>query len=228
MTEEEWLVGTEPKAMLELLVAKVSDRKLRLFACACCRRIWSLILDERWRTAVKFAEDYADQRCSRERLQVEWDAEGMTAVGHAVDGATAMDAGWGAGWTARNVVEAIVSDDRHSLMPKNFGDMTAWLAFTHERKRSIEHAERTIQTTLLRDIVGNPFRPLNFDPSWQTLSAVRLAQSIYDERAFDKMPELADALERAGCHDEAILGHCREPGEHVRGCWVVDLVLGKE
>ena len=79
-----------------------------------------------------------------------------------------------------------------------------------------------------RDIFGNPFRPITFDPSWRTLIAVRLAQTIYDERSFNKMPELGDALERAGCRDEAILNHCREHGEHVRGCWVVDMVLGKE
>jgi hypothetical protein len=83
-------------------------------------------------------------------------------------------------------------------------------------------------SVIIRDIFGNPFRPITFDPSWRTLSAVRLAQTIYDERAFDKMPELGDAFERAGCRDEAILNHCREPGEHVRGCWVVDMVLGKE
>jgi hypothetical protein len=56
----------------------------------------------------------------------------------------------------------------------------------------------------------------------------RLARGIYDDRAFDRLPILADALEDAGCHDTAILDHCRQPGPHVRGCWVVDLLLGKE
>ena len=92
----------------------------------------------------------------------------------------------------------------------------------------IDPSERQPHSVIIRDIFGNPFRAVTFDPTWRTLSVVRLAQTIYDERAFDKMPELADALERAGCRDEAILNHCREPGEHVRGCWVVDLVLGKE
>ena len=96
------------------------------------------------------------------------------------------------------------------------------------RKESSEQSEHKIQATRLRDIFGDPFRPATFDPSWRTLNVIGLANSIYDERAFDKMPELGDALERAGCRDEAILNHCREPSEHVRGCWVVDLVLGKE
>jgi hypothetical protein len=88
--------------------------------------------------------------------------------------------------------------------------------------------EAAAQSAILRDIFGNPFSPIAFDPCWRTLSVVRLAQTMYDSRTFDKMPELADALERAGCRSEPVLGHCREPGEHVRGCWVVDLVLGKE
>ena len=84
---------------------------------------------------------------------------------------------------------------------------------------------------LLRDVFGNPFRPPPvIDPSWfaSNDSAIRkMAQSIYDARAFDRLPLLADALEDAGCTDADILSHCRTPGEHVRGCWVVDLLLGK-
>jgi hypothetical protein len=80
---------------------------------------------------------------------------------------------------------------------------------------------------LIRDIVGNPFRPVAVDPVWLTDSAVGLAQAIYDDRAFDRLPILADALQDAGCENADILDHCREEGPHVRGCWVVDLVLGK-
>jgi hypothetical protein len=79
----------------------------------------------------------------------------------------------------------------------------------------------------LRDIFGNPFRPVTFDPRWLTATVVALATGIYAERAFDRMPILADALEEAGCDHADILAHCRGDGPHVRGCWVVDLVLGK-
>lgn len=82
-------------------------------------------------------------------------------------------------------------------------------------------------TGLLRDIVGNPFRPIALDPAWLTTTVHSLAQTVYDERAFDRLPVLADALEDAGCANHELLSHCRGPGSHVRGCWVVDLLLGK-
>ena len=86
---------------------------------------------------------------------------------------------------------------------------------------SAEHA------VLLRDIFGNPFRPVAFDPSWGSSAALGLAWSMYESRDFAAMPILADALEESGCESADILSHCRGPGPHVRGCWVVDLVLGK-
>jgi hypothetical protein len=79
----------------------------------------------------------------------------------------------------------------------------------------------------LRDIVGNPFRPVAIDPAWRTSTVVGLATAIYAERAFDRLPILADALEDAGCDQLDLLAHCRSDGPHVRGCWAVDLVLGK-
>ena len=94
-------------------------------------------------------------------------------------------------------------------------------------RRSSVKRERIAQALLLRDTFGNPFFPITLDPAWLTPTVVSLAQSIYDERAFDRMPQLADALEQAGCADADVLGHCRLGGPHVRGCWVVDLLLGK-
>ncbi len=89
-------------------------------------------------------------------------------------------------------------------------------------------AEPGRQAALLRDIFGGPPRPAGFDPTWRASAVVALATGIYAERAFDRLPVLADALEDAGCGAPDILGHCRGSGPHVRGCWVVDLVLGKE
>jgi hypothetical protein len=79
-----------------------------------------------------------------------------------------------------------------------------------------------------RDASGNPFRPAAFDAAWRTQAAVALARQMYESRDFGAMPILADALQDAGCTSDDILDHCRGPGPHVRGCWVVDLVLGKE
>jgi hypothetical protein len=96
-----------------------------------------------------------------------------------------------------------------------------------EWETAIKEAVRRTQTQRLRDIFGNPFRPVTFDPSWQTSTVVALAKQMYESRDFSPMPILADALQDAGCDHADILDHCRGPGPHVRGCWVVDLVLGK-
>jgi len=85
-----------------------------------------------------------------------------------------------------------------------------------------------MEPTILRDIFGNPFRPITIDPRWLTSTVIDLARTIYDEKAFDRMPALADALKDAGCDNDEILSHCRNEGPHVRGCWVVDLLLAKE
>ncbi len=83
-------------------------------------------------------------------------------------------------------------------------------------------------SNFIRDIFGNPFRPVAFDPSWRTSTALAIAQGIYDDRAFDRLPILADALQDAGCENADLLNHLRSEGPHVKGCWALDLVLGKE
>ncbi|VTU02413.1 Uncharacterized protein OS=uncultured bacterium PE=4 SV=1 [Gemmataceae bacterium] len=98
-------------------------------------------------------------------------------------------------------------------------------------QRHAEHAgpqaEAAAQLALLRDIFGNSFRSIAQDPEWLTSTAVALARGMYEARDFSAMPILADALQDAGCDNEAVLEHCRGPGPHVRGCWVVDLILGR-
>jgi hypothetical protein len=93
------------------------------------------------------------------------------------------------------------------------------------------NAESAAQTALVRDLFGNPFRHVPLDPAWlawQDRTILKLAQAVYEERAFDRLPVLADALEEAGCTNADILNHLRGPGHHVSGCWVLDLLLGKE
>jgi hypothetical protein len=88
-------------------------------------------------------------------------------------------------------------------------------------------AECRAQAALLRDIFGNPFRPIAIDPSWLTSTVTALARQMYESRDFGPMPILADALQDSGCENSDVLTHCRGDGPHVRGCWVVDLILGK-
>jgi hypothetical protein len=95
-----------------------------------------------------------------------------------------------------------------------------------------EKEELAGQLRLFHDIFANSFQPRPaVDPGWLVWNdgtVPKLAQAIYDQRRFADMPILADALEEAGCTSQDILNHCRQPGEHARGCWALDLVLGKE
>jgi hypothetical protein len=103
------------------------------------------------------------------------------------------------------------------------------IIMAHVAEAAISDQERPLesayQARLLREIIGNPIRPAPIEPTWLTANVTTLAQAIYDESAFDRMPILGDALEDAGCNNTAVLEHCRSGGEHVRGCWVVDLLL---
>jgi hypothetical protein len=101
----------------------------------------------------------------------------------------------------------------------------AWLATTVSGHDDATQGELA---ALVRDIFGNPNRPLAVDPSWRTSTVLALAKTIHEDRAFDLMPILADALQDAGCGDADLLDHCRGPGPHARGCWVIDLLLGRE
>lgn len=244
MTEQEWLACDDPQKMLEFLQGKVSERKLRLFAVACGRRIDG-IADDRLRHAIMVAEKHADglatddeladahEECAkgRERDEVAIRLQrasvdltchpGLRLEVHSsrspvvvsVPGSTSH-----ANYAAQNA--ALHATCAVSEVARQQGGMAAW------NSRSV--TERSAQVALIKDVFGNPFRPVTVDPLWQTATVVALAQAIYDERAFDRLPILADALEDAGCTNAAILAHCRGPDLHVRGCWVLDLLLGKE
>lgn len=210
--------------MLEFLKDKGSQRKLRLFAVACCRRMWQWFWFDECKMAVLIAEEFADGLRSESELAIAC----ATAESHADDLAEVPE------WAA---VQASWPDIRETAMECA---ITSWVFYPIEgfvMKNPIDFPpfcdvksaeEELKQIDVIRDIFANPFHPVAIDPSWQTPAVTGLAQSIYDQRRFEDMPLLADALEEAGCTNDEILEHCRGPGEHVRGCWVVDLVLGKE
>lgn len=116
---------------------------------------------------------------------------------------------------------------QHCVGGKSSMDIANRLQEDHSAFANGRAEEQVEQIKLLRDIFGNPFRPVAFDPAWQTADATGIAGRMYESRDFSAMPILADALEEAGCTNADVLLHCREPGVHVRGCWVVDGVLGK-
>lgn len=293
MTEAQWQVCTDPQNMLSYLrgemasqdvtlasgtvvqvpvypECKASNRKLGLFGCACCRRIWHLLSDPRSRQAIEVAECFMDgvatqDECGHAGKVAEDVAESQYSTVHDaaervaasfdpddpdtqfwVHGAhecasSASAAARAASYAAdlscppTSVIDAAGKATyalAHSVSP---------LLFTEEcnpdltLRNRVTEAEKTVQAALLRDIFGNPFRPVAIEPVWLTPSVTNLATTAYDERRLPsgeldaaRLAVLADALEEAGCDNPDILNHCRQPRDHVRGCWVLDLLLGKE
>jgi hypothetical protein len=205
MMEEEWLVRTNPDPMLQFLRARASGRKLRLFACACVRRVWRHLTDLRSREAVEVAERYADGRATLKQLA-----------------RARQEAAWAAAWSGRRDAAEAAAWAAACAAEPGWVEMVASRAYLAERT---DEVHRHPQCELLRDIFGNPFRPVRADPSWRTRRVVKLATCLYEARDFGRMPALAELLEQTGCADDEVLGHCRQPGEHARGCWVLDLLL---
>lgn len=207
MTEAEWITCIDPRRMLEFMRGRASERKLRLFACACCRQGWARITVPRIKELVEIAERYADEPPSRK----EW-----LAAFHSVDSSYfTSHIVWPDAWEA---AVRVGGGWRHIS-----GDL--------KPKRQLRHHVVThVHCALLFDVFGNPFQPWFVVAAWQRWNdgpVMKIARTIYEERAFDRLPILADALEDADCDDTAILDHLRSPGPHVLGCWVVDLILGK-
>ena len=236
MTESEWLASTDPMPMLGFLRGRTSERKLRLFAVACCRCLGHLITDRRGREAVEVAERFAEGRAGKgqmaeARRALKAEERGLLraavmdaarAEGNPEVVATARAVAWAAAWDAAHYAVRAVGWDSASLCAQALAVARIW-----GRAKPIGVTD---EATLLRDIFCNPFRPVKIDPAWLAWDGGnirRMASAIYDERAFDQMPFLADALEDAGCDDQDILQHCRSRSEHVRGCWVLDALLGR-
>jgi hypothetical protein len=231
MTEQEWLTCTDPQPMLDYVAGKVSDRKLRLFAVACVRRVWHLIPDARSRDAVEGAELYADGRLNEEKFfSVFWSAANALEK---ISGRSAIYAASAACGSAR----WRFADESHTQWEPGEAFFDAQL--TAKQVARAFHPDtdkqRTTQTTLVLDIFGNPFHPVIINPNWRVPAVLALATTAYDNRILPagtlepaRLAVLADALEDAGCTDADILAHCRSGGEHVRGCWALDLVLARE
>jgi hypothetical protein len=173
--------------------------------------------------AVEFANLYADGGASREDLKL------------ARDDLSVIDDYYGSSeeirFHALDCVMAIPLGDVSGLANRIIEYFENQHYWTEAELEAEQEVERVLQREILRDFFGNPFRPVAVEPSWLTWhdgTVLRLAQASYDEQAFDRLPVLADALEEAGCINADMLGHCRGSGPHVRGCWVVDLLLGKE
>jgi hypothetical protein len=221
MTEKEWLATSDPYDITHHKSSR-NDRKRRLMVCACVQRGLAILADGRFAAAVAAAEEFADgtarwsdlvaarktARAARDELEAAGGRE------HELD-----------------VVKAVLSlTEKEFMYYKMALESMQFSQGCRNRSKwdSLTDREAKAQTRIGRDIFGNPFRPVDFDSDWRTSTVVALAKQMYDSRDFSAMPILADALQDAGCENDDVLNHCRDAaGVHVRGCWVVDLVLGK-
>jgi hypothetical protein len=247
VTEAEWLVCEDPRKMLDFLRSRASDRKFRLYLCGGCRQIAHLFFRTASLTAVEVAERFADGQANREELgRAEWGAEAAT-FGYEFDkegcsynssiktsvvprlvemGALPASTLPGSEWQ----VDEAVRDQL--LAAAELADACA----SHSPRESNWGLQRIPQVNwpgrwLVDCVFANPFRSLpRVNPAWLAWeggTVPKLAGSIYEDRGFDRLPILADALEEAGCTEADLLTHLRNLGPHVRGCWALDLLLGK-
>jgi hypothetical protein len=251
MTEAEWLASETADLMLTFLGAapgggralkrerrpRPNRRKLRLFACACLRPFQHL-LSASGQRAIEVAEQFADgiateeERASAEDnadRNPDLDSDGtspgywLASAAHAVVSSSARQAAYG---TPSGISSAIST----ATAPAEWGgEVPSWVP------PGGDEPVHRVQAHLLRDVFGNPFRPVTLRGSWLTRAVVSLAQAAHNERLMPsgqldsaRLTILADALEEAGCTERAILDHLRGPGPHVRGCFAVDLLLARE
>jgi hypothetical protein len=213
MTEEEWFAEVDWRVLHERVQRRKNyAREVQLFSVACCRPIAHLFDEPKCDEAVVVAELFADGLETRERL------DEVSGIVHATIGSDpphyrgwARDAAW-----------------KTALV----GGCSAYVCLTavgHVPTGADVAAELQAQTVLFRDIFQPTARKVKCNRVWLTSDVLALARGIYEDRAFDRMPILADALQDAGCDSPDILSHCRDASQpHVRGCGVVDLLLGKE
>jgi hypothetical protein len=254
MDEEHWLSCTDPTPMLEFLrdSGRMSERKLRLLICVCCRHVWPIFQDTPDGKVVEMAEGHAEGLTPRKQLR---------AVRRAVADRLQEGMGW------REEDSALMLDTFEGFhfedAPSRVAGMTAAIVAARSITETLEHRHvrqalrmladiqpatrkddrrrqcKRQQCHAIRDLAGKPFRAEGgIDPAWLAWNARtvrRLAEVAYQERLLPqgtldpgRPAGLADALEESGCGNEELLGHLRGPGPHYAGCWAVDLLSGRE
>lgn len=208
MNESEWLVCEDPSFMLSEVGLGNGARKVRLFACACLRRLWDRLTDEKSRTQVEVAERFADGLATKPDL-----------VQARVTGQPPSPFLAAAAWYA--------ASDPIDLPFRALHVLDNIKAALRKAEREVE---RLAQAELARDTfnLDGPPRLKQTWLRWQDSTVSKLAASVYEARRFDELPILADALEESGCDNRDVLEHLRGPGPHVRGCRVLDAILGKK
>jgi hypothetical protein len=225
MTEAEWLECDDPTPMIVSIHDRISARKVRLFAVACCQRVidWTKIADrihgsmlmadgssvpfnrgDDYRNAIDTAERFADGEATEAQLNEACDAAGDNVL----SGGDACDLDPFVSVALPDIAEVMLTARRigqtcHDLIPWTPDDPRP----TPAEVKALQ--ECAAQVGLVHDIFGNPFRPAAFSAEWRTDTAVTLARQMYESRDFGAMPILADALQDAGCDNPDVLDHCR-------------------
>jgi hypothetical protein len=210
MDAQTWQSCEDPRKMLEWLRGIASSRKLRLFVVAFWRVWWD-----------SWTDPGPDEEPDHEIIELlefteQWAESGTRP-------ATSISFGYGFKWhplAARNAFDAANWTIRQTAGSKARLD-----CMRYDAKDQLRAA--ALQARLLREIFGNPYTSMTVDAACLSPTVHNLAQTIYNGGDFSALPILADALEDAGCTDPAILEHCRGNGRHVRGCWLLDLLLSR-
>lgn len=228
MTEAQWLTCNWAPSMVEFLWEKGSKRKMRLLTVACCLRIVHLATEARYRDVVGLLEAFVEEKVSLARLET----AKTECLAEPLPRGNWLDPEYAATHVLMHLPYLCLHNDpaAHYLDFRSFIQIA--LAGTQatvnsEQWHAVQATEQEAESNLVRDIFGNPFRPFSFRTEWRTEAVTLLAKHIYESRDFSAMAILADALEESGCSDEDILSHCRGNGPHVRGCHVIDMILGK-
>jgi hypothetical protein len=230
--EKEWLSGTDPQALVRFIRSRAGHRKPRLFAAACCRRLWHVLEEEACRQAVEVGERFADGLCSGEER-----GRAFRLACKARDRHPHPIPGEADDKTAAYYAAAFAAAAYTSTACLN---CSAYASLHFDWKEPAKADEElAIQVRLLHDVFGNPFRqPPSVNPAWLAWNrgtVRRLAEAAYEQRSLPegtlepaRLAVLADALEEVGCDDGGLLEHLRSPGPHTRGCFAVDALLGRE
>jgi hypothetical protein len=242
LAEADWAQSTHPHRLLDYLGDGASARKQRLCACACVRRVWNLLPDERSRVAVEVAESLADGAAGPAERETAWRGaaaalDGLRPAEDAEMPAASLEWARAFATAAAFWTVALPEDVGRDCDPTReaSGGSAGAVDMIPSAAGAKPAAEFPVQAALVRDVFGNPFRPVALSPAWLNWNGgtiPNLARAAYEARVLPagtldpaRLGVLADALEEAGCTDAGLLGHLRGPGPHVRGCFAVDLLL---
>jgi hypothetical protein len=232
MDENEWLTSEDPETMFAQMQDRIPWRKQRLLACACVRLVWHHVGDARLRALVELSEGYADGRTSVQSLAVA--AAPLFEVIRVPFERLLIEPSLAASAAAFVVGQQSISMHMSQVLQLT---QTSAVPFIErggsegpmQPDNDAQQAHTRHIADLFRDIIGNPFRPVALHSdwlAWEGGTVGRLAETIYEERRYQDLPVLADALEEAGCDEPEILDHLRGRGVHARGCWILDLARG--